>query len=103
MLDKKTRQIFQIIMIIVAALALTMGAITLYYVFGFGGDKMPYFVNYYGMGVTLMLTGVLAFLLTYTSQTKYQGNGKDSMMIVVAGLLMLCGILAIVFKYMGVM
>ncbi len=100
MLDKKTKIILMSVTVIMAAISVTIGAFLLYYVFS--QDGVPYFFNHFGLAIVLSCIGVIAFIMPFMGQKKYSDDTKDSIMLIVAGLLVLAGLLSIIMSYLGV-
>ncbi len=100
MLDKKTKIIFMAVMTLMAAISVTLGAFILYFVFS--GSDVPYFFNHFGLAIVLTCIGVIAFLMPFMGTKKYADDTKDSIMLIVAGLLVLAGLLSIIMSYLGI-
>lgn len=100
MLDKKTKIIFTVVVALMATISVTLGAFILYFIFS--GDDVPYFFNHFGLAIVLACIGVIAFLLPFFGQKKYADDTKDSIMLIVAGLLVLAGLLSIIMSYLGI-
>ncbi|MBQ6783450.1 MAG: hypothetical protein IJP63_05565 [Acholeplasmatales bacterium] len=100
MLDKKTKIIFMAVVAVMAAISVTVGAFLLYFVFS--GSDVPYFFNHFGLAIVLACIGVIAFILPFFGQKKYADDTRDSIMLIVAGLLVLAGLLSIIMSYLGV-
>ena len=99
MLDPKTKSIFRIVILILFLSTLAIGGTMLGFVFS--GAEMPYFFQHFGLAICLFLIGIIAFMLPMLNQTKYTGDSKDSMMLVVAVLLILSAILSIIISYIN--
>ena len=99
MLDKRTKLIFRIVILILFLSTLAIGGTMLGFVFS--KTDMPYFFQHFGLAICLFFIGIIAFMLPMLNQTKYSGDSKDSMMLVVAVLLILSAILSIVISYIN--
>ena len=63
-------------------------------------NQMSFFANHLALGFVLIVIGFIAFLLPFTTRTRF-GEGKgDNMILVVGILLVLCGILAIPLTFL---
>ncbi len=100
MLDKKTRTIFLIVAALMATISVTLGVFILYYIFS--ESEMPYFFNHFGLAIVLSCIGVIAFIMPFIGQKKFSDDSKDSIMLIVAGLLVLAGLLSIIMSYIGI-
>ena len=100
MFDKKTRTILMIVTGILATITVVTCGITLYYMFS--GEDVPYFINHFGMAIALICIGIIAFIMPMFGTKKYQDDTKDSIMLIVAGLLVLSGLLSILLSYLGI-
>lgn len=100
MFDKKTKIIFMLVIGIFATITITIGAFTLYYIFS--DSEMPYFLYHFGLAIILTCIGVIAFFLPFFGTKKYSDDSKDSIMLIVAGLLLLSAILSIIMSYLGI-
>ena len=98
--DRKNRIIFLAVLLVFAAISVTIAAFIIYYVFS--DNEMPYFFNHFGLSIVLASIGVIAFVLPFIGQKKYSDDSKDSMMIIVSGLLFLTAILSIIMSYLGI-
>ena len=96
MLTDKQKKIFKLIILLAAAIALTCGAEYMIEFF-MHSDKseFSFFASHLSLGLALMFMGVVAFLLPFTTRTRF-GDGKgDNMMLIVGILLALSGIITI--------
>ena len=99
MLDKKTRTIFLIVAVLMATISVTLGVFILYYIFS--ESEMPYCFHHFGLAIVLSGIGVIAFIMPFIGQKKFSDDSKDSIMLIVAGLLVLAGLLSIIMSYLG--
>lgn len=101
MLSKRTRLIFKIIIGVMMAISVTLGAFILYYVFS-DHDTFPYFLNHFGIAIILVCVSVIAFLLPLLAKKKYSDDSRDGIMILASGLLILLALLSIIMSYLGI-
>ena len=85
---------------LMATISVTLGAFILYFIFS--GSEVPYFFNHFGLAIVLSCIGVIAFIMPFMGTKKYSDDTKDSIMLIVAGLLVLAGLLSIIMSYLGV-
>ncbi len=98
MISKKSKLIMKIIITILMVISVLIGAFFLYY--AVSDAKMPYFLEHFGMFFALLAIGIVALLLPAITNSRFLGNGKDSIMILVGFALIICGIIAIIYSYM---
>lgn len=94
---KVLKIIFSIIIVACLALAICMMII----IFTVEPDKVPPFVDHFGVGLSLVMVGLTAILMTILN--KYNVNSSDrgdNVMKIVGALLILFGIGTIIFSYL---
>lgn len=99
MISKKTKLIFKIIISILMAISMIVGGFFLYFV-SFKNDNVPYFFEHFALFVSLLCIGIVALLLPAVTNSRFMGNGKDNIMILVGFALIICGLVAIIYSYM---
>ena len=98
LISKKTKLIIKIIIEVLMLISVVVGGLFLYN--AATSDSQPYFLDHFGMFVSLTCVGIIALLLPYVTNSRWTGNGKDSIMILVGFALIICGIIAIIYSYM---
>ena len=97
MISKKAKLVLKIIISILMSLSILVGAFFLYY--AISDKSMPYFLEHFGMFFALLFVGIVALLLPAVTNSRFLGNGKDSIMILVGFALIICGLIAIIYSY----
>ncbi len=88
--------IFTIIIIICLIFAVSMTIL----VFTLDQADIPPFIEHFGLGLSLILVGVVALLMTILNKYNINSTDKgDKVMQVIAGLLVVFGIATIIFSY----
>lgn len=101
MLTNQQKKVFKIIIGICALIALAIGIeYMVEYFINDSANKMSFFANHFSLGIALIFIGIIAFLLPFTTRTRF-GEGKgDNMIMIVGVLLVLCGIIAIPLTFL---
>ncbi|MCR5349482.1 MAG: hypothetical protein K6E20_00665 [Acholeplasmatales bacterium] len=99
LISKKTKLIIQIIIGVLMAISVFVGIMFLY--FAISDKNQPYFLDHFGLFVSLTCIGVIALLLPYVANSRFMGNGKDSIMVLGGFTLIICGIIAIIYSYLN--
>ena len=91
------------IKIFVGALAILSVILVAYYVIDiyFVANQPNYFEKHFLIAISLMLIGIIAFLLPTVYEKKYANNKGDSLMVIVSFLLFICAIISIVYSYVA--
>ena len=101
MLTNKQKRKFKIVIGIIMLIAVGIVAEYLFeYFTKETSNQMSFFANHLSLGIVLILVGIIAFLLPFTTRTRF-GEGKgDNMILVVGILLILCGIITIPLTFL---
>ena len=95
-MNKNRIQTVKIIIFILIVLVLALGAEYLIEYFNAEHmEDMSFFARHFSLGLALILIGAIAFTLPFLTRTRYGDNKGDNTMLVVAILLLLCGIISI--------
>lgn len=95
--EKRTLKITIIILCVITLSLLGYGIID-YFVIN-NSNGVSFFVEHFLAGICLILIGIIAFILPMIGKKKYSETKSDDMMIIVAGLLILCGLIAMLFSF----
>ncbi len=105
MLTDKQRKIVKILMIIIMVITIALIVELLVEIFAFkmrdSSYQLSFFANHFTIGICLFLIAVIAFLLPIITKRKYSDESKDGLMIIVSGLLVLAGIVAIIYSFIA--
>lgn len=101
MLTNEQKKIFKTVIGIIMLIALVVGVeYAIEYFMNDAQNKMSFFAQHFSFGIILFLIGIIAFLLPFTTRTRF-GEGKgDNMMLIVGVLLMLAGIITIPLTFL---
>ena len=105
MVSDKTKLILKIVMI--ALMVIVLGIVTefLVEIFAFKMQDpyyhLSFWADHFAIGITLILVGGVAFIMPILSKQKYTDDSKDSIMLIVALLLMLSGIVAMIYSFIA--
>lgn len=100
-MDKKKIQTVKIIIFVLAVIILGLIVGYLYeYFTSKTFDDIHFFFKYFALGIALILIGIIAFCLPFFTRTRYGDNKGDNTMLIVAILLVLCGIVSIPLSFL---
>lgn len=100
MLDKKEKFVVKVIICILCAITLLLlGYAALDYFVINKSQGVSFFVEHFLSGICLILIGFVAFMLPIIGKKRYSEAKGDDMMVIVGGLLILCGLVAILFSF----
>ena len=105
MLSDKTK--FKLKIILIALLVIILGIVAelLVEIFAFklrdSSYELSFWANHFSIGVALILVGAVAFIMPLLSKQKYADDSKDSLMIIVSGLLIISGLVAMIYSFIA--
>ncbi|MBQ9900106.1 MAG: hypothetical protein IJM36_03135 [Acholeplasmatales bacterium] len=99
-MNKKRIQTVKIIIFVLAVLVLCLVGEYLYEYFTRDFADISFFAKYFSLGLALILIGCIAFCLPFFTRTRYGDNKGDNTMLIVAILLVLCGIVSIPLSFL---
>ncbi len=100
MLTNEQKKVIKIIIMVCTFIALAVGVeyIIEYFMEG-SGHQISFFANHFTLGIILILIGIIAFLLPFTTRNRFGDGRGDNMMLIVGVLLVLSGIIAIPLSF----
>ena len=99
-MNKKKILTVKIIIFVLALMILTLVGEYLYEYFTKDFADISFFAKYFSLGIALILIGIIAFLLPFFTRSRFGDNKGDNTMLVVAILLVLCGIVTIPLSFL---
>lgn len=105
MLSDKTKFKLRIVLIVLMAAIIGIVIEFLIEIFAFKMNDSSYILsvwaNHFAIGITLILVAGVAFIMPLLSKQKFSDDSKDSLMIIVSGLLLLSGLVAIIYSFIA--
>jgi len=102
MISGNGRKIIRIILFILAIAVIVLATEAAIELIFMENHEPSYFVKHFSLGTSLIIIGVMAFLMTQVAKRRYEGGKGDEMMLVVSVLLILCGFIAYLISYFNI-
>ena len=101
MLTNEQKKIIKIIIMVCTAIALLVGVeYIIEYFLSDSTHQISFFASHFTLGIILIFIGIVAFLLPFTTRTRFGEGRGDNMMLIVGVLLILSGIIAIPLSFL---
>ena len=102
MLSERGRKIMKIVLFVLAIAVVGIAVEAAIELVFMENHDPSYFVRHFSLGTSLILIGVMAFLMTQVAKRRYEGGNGDDLMLVVSVLLILCGFIAYMISYFNI-
>ncbi|MBQ9449556.1 MAG: hypothetical protein IJU60_06770 [Acholeplasmatales bacterium] len=102
MLSDRGRKIMKIILFVLAICVVAIAVEAAVELVFMTNHEPSYFVKHFSLGTSLILIGIMAFLMTQVAKRRYEGGKGDELMLVVSVLLILCGFIAYMISYFNI-